>query len=369
MRNLNFFEGFVPVKVSSEFGKVFRLDWPDLVKGVAMLLVVAGHVLGGLRAGHYISDGRITHWAYNWMYLFHVPALFFVSGWLVEFRIKKRANPPTIKSLLRSLLYPYFLWGLIIWGGHMASAGTGLANVHADPRVPFRLFYSASAGPWFLYVLFLFQVLNWLLAGYKHRLLWLGLISLGAFCDYVYFSHEEFDSTRCCFDLNVGFYVLGILIASRACLEEVNASFKWTLGFGLALLVLLGWAVWWRPALTPWSRLPLGLVGIAGILGVSIGWSGGRTAAWLKILGRHSLAIYVMHGFAPPLTRWLLVRRLGITNAGLLLAVGVLAGVLTSLAAVWLLNRFQLGLLFGLGARNGIGDKVNIKTANENQTP
>jgi fucose 4-O-acetylase-like acetyltransferase len=345
------------------------LDWPDLVKGMAMLLVVSGHVLGGLRAGHCISDGRITYWAYNWMYLFHVPALFFVSGWLVEFRTRNSGSPPSLKVLLRSLLYPYFLWGLIIWGVHMAGAGTGLANVHADPWVPFRLLYSASAGPWFLYVLFLFQALNRLLGDFKLRLQWLGLIAFGAFCDYVYFSHEEFDSTRCCFDLNVGFYVLGILTASRGWLEEVNASVKWTLGCGLALLVLLGWAVWWRPALMPWSRLPLGLVGIAGILGVSIGWSGGRTAAWLKILGRHSLAIYVMHGFAPPLTRWLLVRRLGITNAGLLLTVGVLAGLLTSLTAVWLLNRFQLGVAFGLGGSKRSSDRVKLKTANQMETP
>jgi fucose 4-O-acetylase-like acetyltransferase len=324
-----------------------------------MLLVVSGHVLGGLIAGHCISDGRITHWVYDWMYLFHVPALFFVSGWLVEFRAKNRGSPASLRGLVRSLLYPYFLWGLIIWGVHMAGAGTGLANVHADPWVPLRLFYSASAGPWFLYVLFLFQALNLLLRDFNYRLLWLTLIAFGAFCDYVSFSHEEFYSTRCCFDLNAGFYVLGILTASRGWLEEVNASVKWTYGCGIALLVVLGCVNWWQPDLEPWSRLPLGMVGIAGILGMSIGWRGGRTAAWLKILGRNSLAIYVLHGFAPPLTRWLLARRLGISNSGLLLSVGVLSGLLSSLGCVWLLNRFQISQLFGLGGRCGGCEQVN----------
>lgn len=327
-----------------------RLAWPDLAKGMAMILVVTGHVLGGLMAGHFISATPLGRWAYDWIYLFHVPTLFFVSGWLVECRTKMK-GPAPMRTFLATLLYPYFLWGVIIWAVHLAGSSTGIANVPADPWGPFRMLYAASAGPWFLLILFLLHGLNHSLQAVSRRPVWLLVICLGAFVDYACCSFVEFDSTRCRFELNAVFYALGVWLAAHGRLTDWRVSDKVALLAGVALLALLGWICWQNAELPPWSRLPLGIAGITGILGLSCGLAALPGTKWLGWLGMQSLAIYVLHGFAPPVTRWLLTRQLGVTNAWVLLLTGMAAGLLSAVGVAWVVNRWQLGWVFSFGRR------------------
>jgi fucose 4-O-acetylase-like acetyltransferase len=330
-----------------------RLEWPDLAKGMAMILVVTGHVLGGLMAAHLVPNVSLGRWAYDWMYLFHVPTLFFVSGWLVEFRTRVK-GPPQMKSFVATLLYPYFLWGIIIWVVHLAGSGTGVANVAVDPWVPLRLFYAASSGPWFLLILFLLQGLNHSMHWVSHRPAWLVLICLGAFLDYACCRFAGVGSTLYSFEVNAVFYALGVCLASQGGLVGWQAPKKVMLPAGAALLALLGALCWMHPDLPTWSRLPLGVAGIAGIMGLSLGLAALSGTKWLGWLGRQSLAIYVLHGFAPPVTRWLLTRQLGVTNAAGLLLAGVAAGLFSATAVALMVNRRQLGWVFSFGSRRRI---------------
>lgn len=333
-----------------------RLAWPDLAKGMAMILVVMGHVLGGLMAGHFIFADTWGKWAYEWIYLFHVPTLFFVSGWLVELRTKVK-GPVPMKTFLATLLYPYFLWGVIIWAVHAVGASTGIANVPADPWGPLRMLYAASAGPWFLLILYLLHGLNHLLQAVSRRPVWLLVISLGAFVDYACCSFVEFDSTRCRFELNAVFYALGVWIAAHCRLTEWRVPDKVALLVGMLLPALLGWICWGNSELPPWSRLPLGIAGIVGILGLSFGLAALPGTKWIGWLGMQSLAIYVLHGFAPPVTRWLLTRHLGVTNAWVLLLTGMAAGLLSAAGVAWVINRWRLGWVFGFGRRQNHGTR------------
>ena len=333
-----------------------RLEWPDLAKGMAMVMVVTGHVLGGLLAGHFVSTDSLGWWAYDWIYLFHVPTLFFVSGWLVEFRSTVK-GPAPMKSFLATLLYPYFLWGVILWAVHLASSGAGITNVPVDPWGPLRMFYAASAGPWFLFILFLLHGLNHLLRSVSLRPVWLMVISLGAFVDYACCSFIEYDSTRCRFELNAVFYALGVWLAANGRLVDWKVSKKMALMTGAVLVSLLGLLCWRNAKLPPWSTLPLGIAGIAGIVGLSLGLAALAGTKWLGWLGRQSLAIYVLHGFMPPVTRWLLTRQLGVSNAWVLLLTGVAAGLLSAAGVAWMVNRWQLGWVFSFGRRQNHGSK------------
>jgi fucose 4-O-acetylase-like acetyltransferase len=340
----------------SPTGPPQRLEWPDLAKGMAMILVVTGHVLGGLMAGNFIPEAPWGRRVYEWIYLFHVPTLFFVSGWLVEFRTKSKGLTP-MKTFLATLMYPYFLWGIIIWAVHLAGSSSGVANVPVDPWVPLRMFYAASAGPWFLFVLFLFHALNHLLRVVRNRPVWLMAIGLGAFIDYACCSFIEFDTTRCRFEANVVFYALGVWVAAKGGLLDPKNGNKMTLLIGAALLALLGWGCWRIEVLSPWLRLPLGMIGIAGIICLSFALAELPGTKWLGWLGWQSLAIYVLHGFLPPVVRWLLTRQLEVTNAWVLLLTGVTAGLLFSAATAWAVNHWQFGWVFSCGRRqnhNGV---------------
>lgn len=328
-----------------------RLAWPDLAKGMAMILVVAGHVLGGLMAGHFVPPSPLGRWAYEWIYLFHVPTLFFVSGWLVEFRTAVK-GPTPMKTFLATLLYPYFLWGVILWAVNLAGSGTGIVNVPADPWGPLRMFYAASAGPWFLLVLFLLHGLNHSLQAVSRRPVWLMVIGSIAFTDQSSFNVLDFSSTLSHLERDAVFYALGVWVAAKGTLFNWKVPTMMALLTGVALLALLGWICWGNAELPPWSRLPLGIAGIAGILGLSLGLATLPGTKWLGWLGRQSLAIYVLHGFAPPVTRWLLTHHLGVTNVWALLLTGVAAGLLSSASVAWVVDRWQLGWVFSFGRRH-----------------
>lgn len=329
-----------------------RLAWPDLAKGMAMILVVVGHVLGGLMTGHFIPDTPLGHRTYDWIYLFHVPTLFFVSGWLVEFRATVK-GPMAIKSIFATLLYPYFLWGVIIWAMHIA--GSSLSNMPVDPWRPLHMFYVADAGPWFLLILFLLHGLNRSLQSLDRRHVWLMMISLIAFIDQASFNLVKFSSTLIHLERDAVFYALGVCLAAQGRLVDWHAPNKVALISGLGLLTLLGWLCWLRADLSPWSRLPLGIAGIAGLLSLSFGLASLPGTHWLGWLGKQSLAIYVLHGFAPSVTRWLLTRQLGVTSAITLLLTGVAAGLLSAAGVAWVVERWQLGWIFNFGRRQNQG--------------
>lgn len=79
-----------------------REIWLDYVKAIGIILVVAGHCN--------LPEG-IT----NYIYLFHMPLFFFISGYLFPRKIK--SSKEFLKKKAKRLLYPYFVCGvlIIIW--------------------------------------------------------------------------------------------------------------------------------------------------------------------------------------------------------------------------------------------------------------
>ena len=59
-----------------------RITWIDATKGYAIWLVVFGHVLGGAMARGWLSaaDGDAPKLIYDYIYSFHMPLFFIISG-------------------------------------------------------------------------------------------------------------------------------------------------------------------------------------------------------------------------------------------------------------------------------------------------
>ena len=78
-----------------------RDPWLDNVKMVLVTLVVVGHAIGLVEA----TQG--SHWVYDFIYLWHIPAFVFVSGYLSKsFEWDRRR----MKSLLYTLAIPYLIF-------------------------------------------------------------------------------------------------------------------------------------------------------------------------------------------------------------------------------------------------------------------
>lgn len=91
-----------------------RIVWIDVWKGMLIFLVVLGHVTGGLY--HYV-DG----WAafpvrliFKFVYLFHIPAFFFIAGWVQGMSASDDSADfgAFVKKRAVRLLVPYAIWGV-----------------------------------------------------------------------------------------------------------------------------------------------------------------------------------------------------------------------------------------------------------------
>ena len=83
-----------------------RLDYIDEMKGLAILLVVLGHLFLP-----YTSEGQLHPWA-TIIYSFHMSFFFFLSGYINEKvnGIDLKGYPIFIKKKIQSLIIPFVFW-------------------------------------------------------------------------------------------------------------------------------------------------------------------------------------------------------------------------------------------------------------------
>ena len=76
-----------------------RINWVDALKGFGIILVVIGH------AG-------CPNWLVRWIYIFHMPLFFLLSGLMAKESEYLRGGQ-WIKRKTRSLLWPYLIFGIL----------------------------------------------------------------------------------------------------------------------------------------------------------------------------------------------------------------------------------------------------------------
>lgn len=77
--------------------KKIRITWIDIDKGILIIAIILGHVL---------TDGRIRWWLYS----FHVPSFFFISGYCYK---RRESFGEYCKNKIRGIAIPYFVYSLI----------------------------------------------------------------------------------------------------------------------------------------------------------------------------------------------------------------------------------------------------------------
>lgn len=176
-----------------------RIVWIDLAKIIGIYLVVLGHALKqGIASELYMR---------NFIYIFHMPLFFFLSGYLFSVR-----NPflPFVKKNIHSLIIPYFFLNFlalclmfpIYLHGHRSIIGQIIRIFIGDGHAP--------AGPaWFLLCLFWVRILAFFYFKMKFqiRFLILLVIILLSFC-FPYHLYWRVDSALMAFP----FFVFGNFI-------------------------------------------------------------------------------------------------------------------------------------------------------------
>ena len=80
-------------KLETSISKGQRLDYVDFLKGLAIFLMVMGHFLGWQWGGsidaHIPDDVKYVTIVRDFIYSFHMPLFFFLSGYVFNMRMKR----------------------------------------------------------------------------------------------------------------------------------------------------------------------------------------------------------------------------------------------------------------------------------------
>ena len=319
-----------------------RVGWVDDARGIGIVLVVVGHTLPGLWNAGVIGDGGPQRFLVDWIYAFHMPLFFFLSG-LFATRAADEPYRALVATKLRTIAYPYVVWSIL--QTLMQVALSGLTNKPASPWSLLTVAWLPIMQFWFLYALFLIV----LVVGALQRL---GarppLIAALAAALYAYPHWGTLGSWGVAYSVanHMLYFAAGLLVAASlpawvARLTPARAALVMVAGFGgIALAVAAG-------AQHGAVRTPLlALLGTAATLALAATLHRtGRTGV-LGAWGRSSLQIYVGHSMASAGYRIALQRVLGVTAAAPHVVGGIAVGLLAPLALNWLCERLGFRYAF-----------------------
>ena len=267
-----------------------RDPWFDNAKMALVTLVVVGH------SWTLLPDTAVNDQAYDFLYLWHVPAFVFVTGYLSRSFTWSRDR---LVALVRTVVVPYVIFEAALALFRVYVGGEQLEDLFRDPHWPM----------WYLSALFF-----WRLMTPVFRPLWGGLVvAVGISLVAGLQVGDTLDMARILGLLP--FFVLGLKATpERLALLRGRRRLKVAAGCTLVgLAVLAYWTDGW--ASTEWlyyrspyaeleqsdSRAMLVRAGLL-VLGTVGAWAFlslvPRVGGWFATMGSASLVVYLFHGFA-----------------------------------------------------------------------
>ncbi|MBC2932748.1 acyltransferase family protein [Nocardioides sp. zg-1228] len=267
-----------------------RDPWLDNVKMVLVTLVVVGHSIGLVEA----SAG--SHWVYDFIYLWHIPAFVFISGYLSKsFEWDRRR----LKSLVHTLLIPYLLFEPALFYYRREVADEGVEG---------PLWLIPHWTMWYLIVLLMWRLCTPIL---KRHWLFLPLSVIVSLLGGLW-NDDSLMIPR--FLGLLPFFVLGLHLKPRhlAHLDDVwvrVAAVPMLVGIGVMALYTDSWAetalLWYDTGYAEipidneivfQTRLTVMVVGLVGAFS-AMALVPRRNLGWLTTMGTATMVVYLFHGF------------------------------------------------------------------------
>lgn len=328
MGNLRGTADAVPLKAQSRPIKALTSDkhqaWPDVAKGIGIILVVFGHAWRGLNSAGIVPDGRMFQAVDAAIYAFHMPLFFFLSGWFFPQALQARPQGKLLWRVGQRILYPMCVWTYLFIALQMVAGGDANTRVQAADFL--RLPVPPYLHLWFLWALGVIQIVTILLRPLALRnLTWFfgammtisTLILLSNIVPYTPYLTGILPSAP--------YFFLG---AFWALLGPIPKSAQAVLLAALAFLAAQTVAITATP-MTTFLTLIIAIVCVVSLLCILRGTApyGGAGFRLLAMLGGYSMAIYLMHTVFSSGARIALVKVFGTHDMTIHLIAGVAAGV------------------------------------------
>lgn len=333
-----------------------KREWVEVVKGVAIILIVAYHTTLFLTSIGIepIGLGRIK----LLLELFPMPAFFLISG-MFHFRVPTWSLADTWRRRLRQYLYLYLLWSVIRFVFYLVAPNVrsdGAGATASDPLALLGVLIWPISSYWFILALFVFTLVLWLA---KWVPMWI-LVTAAAVLSAL--------SSSGLFDVsNVGWnrmseYLVFFLVGAWLH-RGIYASAETMRWYKLVVpIVALGVLVVAIFAVRGLLSVP-GVATLGQVLAVVIGIGAAvyvvrlRPFGWLVYVGQRTLNIYLVHIFVIALISAGLALIPGIDSSGRLgsLLTFAVAGVTVFLSIVITryLTRISWLFVYPFGKKRG----------------
>jgi len=344
-----------------------RLVWIDYAKGVAIFLVVYHHAFIGLES----SGVSVNSWLINTnmiVYSFRVPLFFILSGLFIKRGLSKRGLKKYIFYRSRILLYPYILWAFL----------QITISYFVQPYINFPwhwqsylylLYEPKSTGQlWYLLALFNASIL-YVIVNTKLKIGDTGQVIFAVIL-YILVPLVIFNSMLQELFINYIYLVLGTVI-SKFILNDSNKKYLASYKTFLMLIPLFIFSqIYWlhHESLNPYflnyghagisfpwllsteiglvKYITIVIIGCIFTINVCFLLQKHDSIPFLKVIGFHSLYIYLMHIIFEASIRTVFLHLFNIHSAFIILPSQVILSVIGSIMLYNLLIHFNLKILF-----------------------
>lgn len=324
-----------------------RLPWIDYAKGLAIVLVAYRHILIGLqRSGLHVNEYLVN--ANEVFYSFRMPLFFILSGIFIGGSLAKRGAKQLMLNKIGTLLYPYLIWAVIqislqIFFSKYTNANRSLADYGYILIQP-----DALDQLWYLFALFNVTFIYILLKAFLKFKIWhqliLGVIfhslslkfNYGPWHDFLYYYL---------------FYSIGDFISSWMLNKRLYPLYaSWKIFLILLIPFVYSQRYFLRHKEIQYDNIYLfalvAIIGCAFLLSICFKFQVWGKLKFMKVIGFHSLYIYVMHVMIVSAGRFVFVNLLGIQSSFLILLFNLCLGIGLSIVIYNILKILRLDFLF-----------------------
>lgn len=323
-----------------------RLLWVDYAKGIGIFLVVVGHVLRGLINSSVLQNSDLWEFVDSWIYAFHMPLFFFLSGLFVQRSLSKPFKNFVLDKLY-VIAYPYFLWSII--QTTLQSFGSSHNNDILLIRDIWKVVYQPQMQFWFLYTLFVTLLLYGIFYKLKVSPTVFLAISVGAY--YLHTLDVSFGPWGVLYLVrrHALYFALGVILGGRNLLSannRFNQLILWVISLGGYLAV--GIAVKFQVTENIVNIPFVAVIGIAASVALANILTNLKALTFIQRWGLVSLEIFLAHTIFASVFRIVLQKGLGWSEPITHLALGILIGIYGPITLSYLCQKFDFKYLFTL---------------------
>jgi fucose 4-O-acetylase-like acetyltransferase len=343
-----------------------RLAWIDYARGICIILVCYRHSFDGLKEVHMpVTDYPLLQILNVCFYSFRMPLFFIISGLFVSRSLQKKGLGEYIRGRFSIVFFPLIIWGslqitlqlLLKDYVNAKPAPFDYINLIIFPRNP-----SNNQQFWYLNALFFVGVFYAFFKVVLRFELWhqmllsLLLYSIAAYMGYKGTSFYIFPDI---FHFYI-YFCIGDMVSSFIFKKETSAiilSPKW-------LIVSAAFCIVMQTIFTtvnlghtddnyinvnmPYLFLIISLSGCAFMIQIAQMLQRKNILKWLRVIGYHSLFIYLMHLMLIAGVRVILVRVFHVQYLPLIMLIAISIGIIIPVIVYNLCVRLGAWWLFSL---------------------